>query len=437
MDVAPGEVVGGRYRVQRRAWEVGAGAVWLAFDTILERLVLIQTFPGADAGDISAAVARAAQITHPGLCQIYDMDSSPPAIVFENAPGGRLADRRDGALSAAHAAAFCARLASAIAALHDHDLAHGSIGPSTVMFDEEGRPKLCAAVPASDDGADAAYRPSDPDASTEERDRYALGAIAYRLFTGREPTPDAPPARAAKRGLPQQVDTLLSRALARDPAARPSLAEFRRVLEPLAAEEAPEHGPGFFRQESTWLVPVLLVIGLGIVAITLGVRTVISKGGGTSAPVPTPSATAFAVGSVKDFDPLGNGEEHHNQVGFVIDGKDTAWSTVGYATVDLGGKKGVGLLFDLGETRAVGRISVRTPGPGWQAEWRTSDTEGGKPDDYSIAQKFTAMAEPDVVLGTPVRARYWLLWITHLVNAGTGGTYPWQAQVSEVAFFAR
>jgi hypothetical protein len=141
---------------------------------------------------------------------------------------------------------------------------------------------------------------------------------------------------------------------------------------------------------------------------------------------------------VQDFDPEGHPpEEHHNQVGFVIDDKVTAWSTVGYKTAGLGGaKKGVGLLFDLGQALPVRRITVQTPGPNWEAEWRTADTQGVSADDYELAQKFTATGEP-TIFGTPVRARYWLLWITRLVDAGSGGTYPYQAQVSEVDFFPR
>jgi len=438
MDFSPGDLVGGRYRVEHRSWNAGSGAVWLGFDTVLERPVSIQTFPGVDPTDVSRAVARSAQIAHPGLCQIYDMSTDPPGIVFENAPGGRLADRKDGALPHAQAASICLRLAAAIAALHEHGLPHGAIGPGTLLFDEEGRPKLCAAMPVSEDDHGGSYRPPDRDAGGEERDRYALGAIAYRLFTGREPGPDAPPARTAKRGIPPQVDALLSRALARDATARPSLAEFRRVFAPIATEEPHERPPGFFRQEARWLIPVILVIGLGIAAIAFGVQKVVTSNGGSSTPAPTPSTVAYTIASVRDFDPppQGNGEEHHSQVGRVIDGKDTAWSTFGYSTASLGGgKKGVGLLFDLGVALAVGRIEVRTPGPGWEAEWRTADSEGSTAAAYAIAQGFTAPGP--VVFGSPVRARYWLLWITKLVDSGTGDAHPYQAQVSEVAFFPR
>ena len=439
-DIAPGVTVGGRYQVRGRAWETGPGAVWLAFDTVLERPVLIETFPDAHPAAVGRAVAKAAHVTHPGVSQIYDVTADPPGIVFENAPAGRLADRTDGALPAAAAAKITCQLAAAIAALHDHGIAHGSIGPSTIVFDEEGRPKLAPASASEDLGSTAspeAYRPASGD--DLERDRYALGAVAYRLFTGREPGPDAPPARAAKRSVPPAVDALLSRALARDAASRPSLQEFQHVLAPIASAEPAERGPGFLRQEASWLVPVLLVVALAVTAIFFGVRKVIgpSKGTGSTAQ-PTATSTAYTVASVTDFDPPpGNGEEHHAQVNRVIDGTAAAWSTFGYTRADFGGQKpGVGLVFDLGSARPVGRIEISTPDPGWTAEWRTGDSAGTAADDFATQKTFTAAGTP-VTFSPRVTARYWLLWITRLVDSGSGGSFPWQAQVSEVSFFAR
>lgn len=444
MNLTPGYAINDRYRLHIRAWETGSGAVWVAHDEVLERPVLIQTFPDAATEAVGRAVARGAQLSHPGLCQIYDMSSDPPAIIFEHAPGGRLVDRKDGALPAADAARIACQLASAITALHEHGVAHGSISPTTVLFDEEGRPKLAGVLFAEELGAAAdpssdAYRPPGEGGSVDERDRYALAAVAYRLFTGREPGPDAPPPRSARRSIPPSVDALLSRALARDASLRPSLQEFKRVLDPIAAAEPRERGPGFFRQEMRWLAPILLVLGIGA-AVAIGVQTnVIDLDRTPATTEATPTASAYRVVSVEDFDPppRGSGDEHPEDVGKAIDGKDDAWSTVGYQTEALGGlKEGVGLLFDLGSPRQVGRIEVRTPMPGWHAEWRASDSEGQQADSFTLVQSFTATGEP-VTLRPSRRAQYWLLWITRLVDSGTGDRNRFQVQVSEVQFFER
>ncbi len=442
MDVGPGTTISGRYRVQRRAWDGSAGPAWVALDTVLERHVLIQTFPAAAQEAVARAVAAAAQVTHPGLSQIYDLSSDPPGIVFEHAPGGRLADRKDGAMPVATAAAVACQLAEALQALHDQGVAHGALGPETVMFDEEGRAKVTGTAVASalGDGASDGYRPAG-EATDEERDRYALAGIAYRLFTGREPGPDAPPAKTARRTVPPEVDGLLARALARDHAVRPGLAEFKRVLAPFAILEPPERGPGFMRQEARWLAPALLLIGLGVAAMIVGVQLDvinIGGGGGGGEPTPSPSPSAAALGAVvDDFDPPpGNREEHPKQTGFVVDGKDTFWSTVGYNGADLDGrKKGVGLLFDLGQPRRVARIEVSTPFPGWKAEWRVADEQGARAQDFRKVVDFTATGDTNsVVIDGGATARYWLLWITRLVETGADDAHPFGAQVSEVRF---
>ncbi|MGH2785788.1 MAG: hypothetical protein ACRDJ1_11040, partial [Actinomycetota bacterium] len=287
MPLEPGSTIGNRYRVQRRAWDGSAGEAWIALDNVLDRAVLIQTFPASVQDAVSHAVAIAAQVSHPGLCQIYDITNDPPGIVFENAAGGRLADRKEEALPVPVASGVVCQLAGALTALHEQGVSHGAVGPATVMFDEEGRAKLSGTAVSSaiGDGSAEGYTPGG-DASDEERDRYALAGIAYRLFTGRDPGPDAPPARTAKKTVPSEVDALLARGLARDRSVRPSLAEFQRVLAPLAASrESVDRGPGFIRQEARWLAPAMLLVALGIAAVVVGLGTgAIKIGGGDSTP---------------------------------------------------------------------------------------------------------------------------------------------------------
>lgn len=441
MQPAPGTTLAGRYRVARLAWQAPAGPVWLARDEVLERDVLIQTFAAERSGGVSRAVARTAQIAHPGLAQIYDVCSEPLAIVFEHAAGGRLADRR--ALAPHQAAAAALQVTTALATLHQHGVAHGAVGPDTVLFDEEGRPKLAGAGLAAEMGdGDArppdAYRPPG-ESEPEDRDIYGLAAVSYRLFTGRDPAPDAPPARTARKGVPAQVDALLARGLAREADDRPALEEYRRVFEPLASFEPPERAPGFFRQEARWLVPVLVLVAAAI-AVAIGVQQdVINIGGGEPTAQPTTSPATLAVASVRDFDPEGDPpSEHPEQAQLAVDGTDKGWTTLGYATADLGRtKEGVGLVFDLGQTREVRSIQVRTAFPGWRAEWRVADDDGTAASDFNpVVGPFIADGKP-LTIPAPGRGRYWLLWITELVDNSSGDRFRFQAQVGEVSFVPR
>ena len=437
MYIGPGTTIGGRYRVQKRAWGSSSGEAWVALDTILDRVVLIQTFPSSAHEAVSRAVAVAAQISHPNLAQIYDITSEPHGIVFENAAGGRLTDRKDGGLPVPAAAAAVSQLAGALAALHEQNLTHGAVGPATVMFDEEGRAKLTGTAVASalGDASAEGYAPSG-EAGDEERDRYGLAAVAYRLFTGREPGPDAPPARTAKKTVPAEVDALLARGLARDRSARPTLAEFQRVLAPLAAAAEPvERAPGFIRQEARWLVPALLLAGLGAAAVIVGVGTgAIDLGGGDETPQPKASQAPIRIASADDFDPEGDGEEHPRQTAFAFDGKPTFWSTMGYRGTNLDGSKtGVGLVFDLGQSRRVARIEIDSPFPGWEAEWRVADAPGTRARDFRTVADFRA-GDDAVPISGNTSGRYWLLWITSLVETEAVPDYPYQAQVAEVRF---
>jgi hypothetical protein len=140
---------------------------------------------------------------------------------------------------------------------------------------------------------------------------------------------------------------------------------------------------------------------------------------------------------VRDFDPLGNGEENAPLTSKAIDGDlVTAWRTKQYATANLGGgKPGVGLVFDLGSSRAVRRIRVRSTLPGWEAEWRVAGTEGDGPGDYRRVTTFTAGEDALVMLPPGTRARYVLLWITRLAQDEEASNLPYRAFVNEVQFF--
>ena len=86
-----------------------------------------------------------ATVTHPAVAQIHGVESwrGRPFLVVEFLAGGTLEDRlRDGPLAPAQAVSVVARLADALAALHEKGCLHGDVKPSNIGFTAEGSPKL-------------------------------------------------------------------------------------------------------------------------------------------------------------------------------------------------------------------------------------------------------------------------------------------------------
>lgn len=456
---APGDILGERYTLKRIEWTSPLGPVWLARDRVLDRAVLVQLLDptlGADQSTRRAfqkAAARTAQIGAPGLLQVYDIGDQPPFAILEHASGGRLIDRLSaGPMRTTDAARTALAIARGLESLHERGSWHGALSPSTILFDEEGRAKIFATGMADTARANtkinvsaeqpAEYRTPEKDPIPADADRYALAALTYEMLTGSPPEASVS-ARAKRRGVPVQIDALLTRALSADPTARPSLDEFEAALAPFARVlPADVKEPRFAIAEFRWLVPVIVVVVLAILAITLGVELANNLGSKKKAS-PTSSSTAstnaLEIKSAHDFDPRpGNGSENPQHVPDAYDGDPaSSWSTLDYSTPDVGGKRGVGLLFDLGGTVAIGRVQLQTSLPGWDAQIRVGDESGTTAVDFNVVKTITAgTGVQTVMLPGGTRARYVLLWITHLVNNNTDTKFPYSATVNEIRFFA-
>lgn len=457
---APGDILGDRYTLKRIEWTSPLGPVWLARDRVLDRAVLVQLLGSSLAGDqttrraFQKAAARTAQTAGPGLLQVYDIGDQPAFAVLEHASGGRLIDRLSaGPMRLTDAARAALAIARGLESLHERGSWHGSLSPSTILFDEEGRAKIFAtgvadtarANPKVDVSAEqpAGYRTPEKDPIPADADRYALAALTYQMLTGSPPEAGVS-ARQKRRGVPVQIDELLKRALSADLPARPSLDEFEAALAPFARvlpKDVKE--PRFAIAEFRWLVPVIVVVVLAILAITLGVELANNLGKKNKAQpssTATASAAALQIKSARDFDPRprGNGSENPQQVPDAYDGDQaSAWSTLDYSTPDIGGKKGVGIVFDLGNVVALGRLQLQTSLAGWDAEIRVADQEGAAANDYRLVKPITAgTGITTVMLPAGTRARFVLLWITRLVQNNTNQQYPYSATVNEIRFYA-
>jgi serine/threonine-protein kinase len=125
--------------------------------------------------------------------------------------------------------------------------------------------------------------------------------------------------------------------------------------------------------------------------------------------------------SAKDYDPLGDDEEHTGQAHLAVD-RDigTAWSTETYSQgLEGAPKEGVGIYVDAKPGVEATRLDVQTPAPGWRAEVFAAPP-GGVPE--SIESGWTRLGgglvrreQQRFTLDTGgERHRYYLVWITKL-----------------------
>jgi adenylate cyclase len=293
-----------RYQVLEVIGRGGMGEVCLADDVMLDRKVALKfvTAPG-ETGDLEQLLGEArvaAALDHPFICSIYEVTTlnRRACIVMEYVRGESLERRlRGGPLPLGEALRVAEEIAEALDAAHKRRVVHRDLKPANVMLTEDGHVKvmdfgLAARLPHSDDvdqamtvaiaptqgvvtGTPAYMAPEQVRGEPADRrsDIFAFGILLYELVSGTNPFQRAgieatfvailrePPAalRDQRPAMPPALDALVTRLLAKDPAARPqSFADVRGIvrqlsgdlssstsLAPAAIVDRPTHDGGF------------------------------------------------------------------------------------------------------------------------------------------------------------------------------------------------
>ncbi|MGH9180079.1 MAG: protein kinase domain-containing protein, partial [Acidimicrobiales bacterium] len=263
-------LVGGRYRLVEPLGRGGMGTVWLARDELLRRSVAVKhvAIPSLDATDrppVRERVIRearaAARLGHPATVTVFDVveEDGNVYIVMELVDAATLADvvARRGPLSVEVTARIGLELVGALDAAHRQGIVHRDVKPSNVMLPAAGVKLADFGIASVKDhpsvtgtgqvlGSPSYMAPEQAlsAASGEQVDWWALGATLYFAVEGRPPferdgalatltaVVHEEPAPAHRAG---PLNDVLRRLLDKDPAARPSAPELRKVLRQLAA----------------------------------------------------------------------------------------------------------------------------------------------------------------------------------------------------------
>ena len=270
-----------RYQDPQHLARGGMGDVYRATDTQLGRTVAIKVLGDRYADDESVrerfkreALAAARLSGSPNTVTIFDVGESDghPYIVMELLEGGTLEDRlkAGGAQDPADAIRWLDQAAGALDAAHAAGVVHRDVKPGNLLLNSRGEVAVADFGVASAVGLDSMTMTGtvlgtagylSPEQAKGERatpasDRYALGVVAYELLTGERPfASDSATAEASAHvhapipypsqhgDVPPELDPVLRRALAKDPADRyPSSADFVAAL-----REALSHAAGTTR----------------------------------------------------------------------------------------------------------------------------------------------------------------------------------------------
>lgn len=272
----------GKYQLLEEIGRGGMGAVYKAYDPMLDRTVAIKLLAPhlvweKDFVERFLREARAAgKLRHPNLIEIHDVgqEGEQYYFVMTHLPGGTLKQRmqKEGALSPAEISAVLRPLADALDYAHAKGLVHRDVKPTNVMFDERGQPVLTdfgivkaaqetkLTVTGSSMGTPQYMAPEQVlgkpiDART---DQYALAAMSFELLAGKVPFDGdtttsilykqvherLPSIPALRPGIPAAVDKVLDRAMAKSPDDRyPTCAAFVDALSQALGQPAAEALP--------------------------------------------------------------------------------------------------------------------------------------------------------------------------------------------------
>ena len=325
------------YRIIDKIGEGGMGVVYKAEDTSLHRTVALKFLPAHLARD-GTEMARfvnearaAAALNHPNICTIYEIDerAETPFISMEYIEGKDLKELAGGGpLPLEEAVRYASQIARALEEAHAKGVLHRDIKSANVVVSDKGHAivmdfglaRMQGQTKLTQTGTTVgtvSYMSPEQAQGAEvdsRSDIWSLGVLLYRMVAGRYPfegqhqsavmyaviNEPHPPLTSLRTGVPMELERIVGKALAKNPAERYQsvsdlLVDLKAVRDQTAgsaSRPAPAAG------KTTGRSRVWMIAGAAVVAAAAALfawQQLSRDGGGAPAPPTDDARVSIAV----------------------------------------------------------------------------------------------------------------------------------------------
>lgn len=244
----------GRYQIKGHVGAGGMATVYRAYDPQFERDVAIKILPQQLMNNVEfrkrfQREARIiASLEHAAIVPVYDFgeEQGQPYFVMRLMTGGTLTQQlQRGALPLQTTLSIIRRICGALDKAHKAGIVHRDLKPANILFDSEGQAYLADfGIARLTQGTQTVSQLGTPHYMTPEQaksepldartDVYQMGVILFEMLSGRRPFDGGnstaivyqhvhqPPPRLSQfvPSLPASVETVVSRAIAKEPRRR-------------------------------------------------------------------------------------------------------------------------------------------------------------------------------------------------------------------------
>ncbi len=274
LDQRPDPLLVDRYTILDVLGSGGMGVVFKALHKSMDRVVALKMLPPelVDSQDKVTRFKRemkaAARLSHPNVVTVFDASETDGShfLAMEYVRGSNLADdvRSHGPMQVSQAVESLRQAAKGLQHAHENGIIHRDVKPGNLMVDEEGTVKVTdlglAVLESDSDSLQASVEPESSKVNSGERDLtgemilgtvaysspeqasdtsqadarsdiYSLGATLYYILAGQPPYSEKTPVktmlahqnqpipslRSIRGDVPQELDDVLSRMLAKQP----------------------------------------------------------------------------------------------------------------------------------------------------------------------------------------------------------------------------